>query len=102
MPVICNVTVAGITMTELSRLAMLSKQNMSRTIHKLEENGMITSVANSADKRSDILMLTKSGKQFLPEANQDVFNLSNIYKNLVGEKDLETTINVLNRIIEFY
>lgn len=102
MPVICNITVDGITMTELSRLSMISKQNMSRTIHELEENGMITSVANSADKRSDILMLTKSGKQFLLEANQDVFNLSNIYKNLVGEKDLETALNVLNRIIEFH
>ncbi|UOE47270.1 MarR family transcriptional regulator [Mucilaginibacter sp. SMC90] len=102
MPVICNITVDGITMTELSRLAMISKQNMSRTIRELEDNGMITSVANSNDKRSDILKLTDSGMQFLLEANRDVFNLSNMYKNLVGEKDLETAVNVLNRIIEFH
>jgi len=102
MPVLCNITVEGITATELSRLSMTSKQNMSRTIRELEEHGMIIGVANNNDKRSETLKLTSAGKQFLLEANQDVFNLGNMYKNLVGEKDLETTIRVLNRILDFH
>ncbi|MEO3407887.1 MarR family transcriptional regulator [Mucilaginibacter sp. CAU 1740] len=102
MPVLCNITVEGITATELSRLSMTSKQNMSRTIHELEEHGMIISKANSTDKRSETLKLTLPGKQFLLEANQDVFNLGNMYKNLVGEKDLETTVRALNKILDFH
>ncbi|AYL96627.1 MarR family winged helix-turn-helix transcriptional regulator [Mucilaginibacter celer] len=102
MPVLCNIMVDGISITELSRLSMVSKQNMSRTIHELEEHGMITSEANSTDKRSETLKLTTAGKQFMLEANQDVFNLGNMYKNLVGEQDLETAVRVLNRIIDFH
>lgn len=102
MPVICNICVDGSTTSELARLAMISKQNMSRTVKELEDAGMIVSRENPQDKRSDILELTKSGKLFLLEANNDVFKMSTTYKKLVGEKDLETAVKVLNRIIDYH
>jgi DNA-binding MarR family transcriptional regulator len=102
MPVICNICVDGSTTTELARMTMISKQNMSRTIKELEENGMIVGRVNSNDKRSETLELTESGKQLVLNANADVFRMSSIYKNLVGEKDLEIAVNVLNKIIDYH
>jgi DNA-binding MarR family transcriptional regulator len=102
MPVICNINVDGSTTSELARLAMISKQNMSRTIKELEENGMIMSRTNKYDKRSETLELTQSGKQFVLEANTDVFRLSSIYKKLVGEKELDIAVNVLNKILDYH
>jgi DNA-binding MarR family transcriptional regulator len=102
MPVICNISVDGSTTSELARLTMISKQNMSRTIRELAEKGMIVSKVNSYDKRSEKLELTESGKQLVLDANTDVFRMSTIYKKLVGAKDLEIAVNVLNRIIDYH
>jgi len=102
MPIICNITVDGNTTSELARMTMISKQNMSRTIRELEQNGMIASRVNSNDKRSETLELTESGKQLVIDANTDVFRMSTIYKKLVGAKDLEIAVSVLNKIIDYH
>jgi DNA-binding MarR family transcriptional regulator len=102
MPVICNISVDGSTTSELARMTMISKQNMSRTIRELEANGMIVSRINSNDKRSETLELTDSGKQLVLKANTDVFRMSTIYKKLIGTKDLEIAVNVLNKIIDYH
>ena len=102
MPVICNITADGNTTSELARMTMISKQNMSRTIRELEEKGVIASRINSNDKRSETLELTKSGKQLVIDANTDVFRMSTIYKKLVGAKNLEIAVSVLNKIIDYH
>jgi DNA-binding MarR family transcriptional regulator len=102
MPVICNITIDGNTTSELARMTMISKQNMSRTIRELEEKGMIASRVNINDKRSETLELTERGKQLVIDANTDVFRMSTIYKKLVGAKDLEIAVNVLNKIIDYH
>jgi len=102
MPVICNISVDGSTVAELARTTLIPKQNMSRTIAELEKNGMIVSRPNSGDKRSEILELTHKGKQMMLKANNDVFKMSKIYKTLVGEKDLEIAVRVLNTIMDYH
>jgi len=102
MPVICNISVDGSTAMEISRSSMTVKQTMSRTIKELEEKGMILSKTNENDKRSECLELTAEGKKMMLDANIELEKLMETYKELVGEKNLDITINTLLKIISYH
>jgi DNA-binding MarR family transcriptional regulator len=101
-PVICNITVDGSTAIEIARKSMIAKQTMSRTIKELEEKGIIISETSKSDKRSEVLRLTPEGKQLVLDANLQVFKLMDLYKELVGESNLEITIDVLSKIVSYH
>lgn len=101
-PVLCNIAVDGNTPSEISEKSMITKQNVSRTLKELTMHGMVTTVANQDDKRSDIVVLTESGKQTVYEANLNVFKLNDTYGKLVGSKELEITLDAINKIISYH
>lgn len=101
-PVLCNIAVDGNTPSEISEKSMITKQNVSRTLKELTMHGMVTTVANQDDKRSDIVVLTESGKQTVYEANLNVFKLNDTYAKLVGSKELEITLDAINKIITYH
>ena len=101
-PVLCNIAVDGNTPSEISEKSMITKQNVSRTLKELTMHGMVTTVANQDDKRSDIVVLTQSGKQTVYEANLNVFKLNDAYAKLVGSKELEITLDAINKIISYH
>ena len=101
-PVLCNIAVDGNTPSEISEKSMITKQNVSRTLKELTMHGMVTTIANQDDKRSDIVVLTESGKQTVYEANLNVFKLNDTYGKLVGSKELEITLDTINKIISYH
>ncbi len=101
-PVIFNLSVDGITASEMVRRSMAVKQNMSRTIKELEEKGMITSHPLRTDKRSEWLTLTPEGKSIVLDAHQELDKLQETYRQLVGKEDWETTLKVLNKILIYH
>ena len=101
-PVLCNIAVDGNTPSEISEKSMITKQNVSRTLKELTMHGMVTTVANQDDKRSDIVVLTESGKQTVYEANQKIFKLNDTYTKLVGSKELDITLDAINKIIQYH
>jgi len=101
-PVLCNIAVDGNTPSEISEKSMITKQNVSRTLKELTMHGMVTTIANQDDKRSDIVVLTESGKQTVYEANLNVFKLNDTYAKLVGSKELEITLDAINKIISYH
>lgn len=101
-PVLCNIAVDGNTPSEISEKSMITKQNVSRTLKELTEHGMVQTIVNKDDKRSDIVVLTESGKRTVYEANVNVFKLSEKYKAIVGAKNLETTIATINKLLDFH
>lgn len=102
MPVIFNISPEGNTNTEISKKAVMAKQAMSRTVKELEQMGMITSAPIKQDKRSYRLNLTEEGKNYVQDANQEMIKLIAQYKQLVGETDFNTTLEVLSKIIRFH
>lgn len=101
-PVLCNIDVDGNTPSEISEKSMITKQNVSRTLKELAEHGLVKTIVNKDDKRSDIIVLTEIGKQTVYEANINVFKLHETYKTIVGAKDLEITIATINKILGFH
>lgn len=102
MPVIFNISVDGSTASEIAKKSMVTKQAMSRTIKELESNGMIVGNKDKSDRRIERLELTSVGKQLILDANLDQLKMVEIYKELVGEKDLDIAVNVLNKIISYH
>jgi DNA-binding MarR family transcriptional regulator len=102
MPLIFNISQQGNTNTEISKRALIAKQAMSRTVKELEEKGMITSEPAKKDKRSYTIHLTQDGEKFVTDANLNMLNLIEEYKKLVGEKDFNTTTEVLSKIINYH
>jgi len=102
MPVIFNISVDGSTASEIAKKSMVTKQAMSRTIKELESNGMIVGNKDKSDRRIERLELTSVGKQLILDANLDQLKMVEIYRELVGEKDLDIAVNVLNKIISYH
>jgi DNA-binding MarR family transcriptional regulator len=102
MPVIYNISVDGSTVMDISRNSMTVKQGISRTVKELEEHGMIVPKKNQQDKRSELLELSKKGKQFVLDARKDLEELQAAYKELVGEEELAIAVKVINKIIKYH
>jgi DNA-binding MarR family transcriptional regulator len=102
MPLIFNISPEGNTNTEISKKALIAKQAMSRTVKELEHMGMITSAPIKQDKRSYRINLTEEGKNYVQDANREMIKLIEQYKQLVGEADFNTTLEVLSKIIRFH
>ncbi|MFD2287937.1 MarR family transcriptional regulator [Pedobacter petrophilus] len=101
-PIICNIGINGCTPSELSRKSMIPKQNISRTIKELEALGMIESKSSEVDKRSEVLFLSQKGKELTYKANNNVMEMNNIYRKVVGAAELEITITALNKILVYH
>ena len=101
-PVICNIGINGCTPSEISKKSMIPKQNISRTIKELESLGMITTKVNEVDKRSDVIVLTNEGKQLIYQTNSHVLEMNDIYREVVGAKELEITLTALNKILAYH
>jgi DNA-binding MarR family transcriptional regulator len=63
---------------------------------------MIVSKTSKKDKRSELLELTSEGKQLILESDILLSKVIADYKELVGEKDLEIAVNVLNKLISYH
>jgi DNA-binding MarR family transcriptional regulator len=102
MPVLFNISIDGSTAMEIARETMILKQTVSRTIKELEEKGMVVSKKNKNDRRSELLELTPTGKQFVLDSHLESQKLQDVYKELVGEKKLAIAEEVLNKIIQYH
>lgn len=102
MPVICNISIDGSMAADISQKSMIVKQAMSRTLKELQNKGMITRTVNADDRRSERLELTPEGKRLVLEVHIEAQKLSGIYENLVGEKNFEIAISVLNQIVSYH
>lgn len=65
----------GLTMGELARRAMLSKQTMTTMVRALERAGLVTRRADLEDARAQRVFLTALAKRFRPVAEKIVADL---------------------------
>ena len=102
MPVIFNISMEGSTSIDIARKSMTAKQSISRTIKELQEKGFVVPKPVKNDKRSELLELTKQGKEFVLEASDAAAKLQESYKQLVGSEKLAIAEEVINKIIAYH
>ena len=89
---------AGITMSELSRMLLVSNGNATTVVDRLENDGLVRRTQSDADRRTVFVALTSAGlAQFETLATEHERELTRVFGN-VSEADLDTMTDILKRM----
>ena len=99
---ICSLLVkAGecrMTATELCEKTKMFKSQMNRTLHSLEEKGMLERRRSSADKRRIDLSLTAAGREAYEKEHARILKLVDAVIEKFGGEKTETLIDCLESV----
>lgn len=95
IPVFMSIGTKGISNNELAKELKITKMAASKTIKELHALELITSQKDPLDARSERIFLTDKGMEFSAKINMSADSMVSVYRDLVGEKKYETTIDVL-------
>ena len=88
----------GVTMTELSRMLLVSNGNATTVVDRLEKDGLVRRTPSDADRRTVFVALTAEGlAQFEGLAADHEAEVSRRFSGL-SEADLETLTDILKRM----
>jgi len=102
MPALMSIGADGISNNKLAAQLNVTKQSASKTIKELEKIGLVRSERSSTDARGVMLYYTAAGEGFYRHIKTQVIELEDQYKKLVGQKNYDTTIDVLLKMIDFH
>jgi len=72
--------------------------SLSRTLTKLEAEGLINRETSKTDKRNVIIKLTKKGLKMRDISKENVLNFQNKVKESISEKELNSFVKTLEKI----
>lgn len=88
----------GVTMTELSRMLLVSNGNATAVVDRLEKEGLVRRVPSETDRRTVHVYLTEQGvANFDTLAVEHEAAINRIF-NDIGEEDLEALTGILKRL----
>jgi DNA-binding MarR family transcriptional regulator len=88
----------GVTMTELSRMLLVSNGNATTVVDRLEKDGLVRRTPSDTDRRTVFVALTADGlAQFEGLAAEHEAEVSRRFADL-SEADLETLTDILKRM----
>ncbi len=88
----------GVTMSELSRMLLVSNGNATTVVDRLENDGLVLRTPSETDRRTVFVALTPEGlRQFEGLATQHEAEVSRLFANL-SEADLEALTDILKRM----
>jgi DNA-binding MarR family transcriptional regulator len=88
----------GITMSELSRLLLVSNGNATAVVDRLERDGLVKRTVSDTDRRTVFAALTTAGiRQFEVLAVGHETEVNNLF-DMLSETELETLTILLKRI----
>jgi len=88
----------GVTMSELSRLLLVSNGNATTVVDRLEKDGLVRRSASETDRRTVYVALTSEGlRQFEGLATRHETEVSQLFATL-SEADLDMLTDILKRM----
>ena len=88
----------GVTMTELSRMLLVSNGNATAVVDRLEKDGLVRRLPSQTDRRTVYVALTEQGvASFDTLAAEHEAEINRIF-NEIGDEDLEALTAVLKRL----
>ena len=88
----------GVTMSELSRLLLVSNGNATTVVDRLENDGLVRRTPSETDRRTVFVALTPEGlRQFEGLATQHEAEVGRLFANL-SEADLDVLTDILKRM----
>lgn len=92
------VDLEGTRSTELARRLGISKQAVGKTIHELEEEGLLKRAADCADGRAFLVSFTEAGVEFLLEGHKAIKQIEREYEDQVGAEAMTALRTALGAI----
>jgi DNA-binding MarR family transcriptional regulator len=88
----------GVTMSELSRMLLVSNGNATTVVDRLENDGLVRRTPSETDRRTVFVALTPEGlRQFEGLATQHEAEVGRLFANL-SEADLDVLTDILKRM----
>jgi DNA-binding MarR family transcriptional regulator len=88
----------GVTMSELSRMLLVSNGNATTVVDRLEKDGLVRRTPSETDRRTVFVALTPQGlSQFEGLAADHETEVSRLFAGL-SEADLDTLTEILKRM----
>ena len=88
----------GVTMSELSRMLLVSNGNATTVVDRLEKDGLVRRTGSDADRRTVFVALTPEGlAQFEGLATQHEREVNRVF-NTLTEAELDTLTDILKRM----
>lgn len=88
----------GVTMSELSRMLLVSNGNATTVVDRLEKDGLVRRTQSEADRRTVFVALTPEGlAQFEGLAAEHEAEVDRLFGGL-SEADLDTLTDILKRM----
>ncbi|WP_292010952.1 MarR family transcriptional regulator [Chryseobacterium sp.] len=88
----------GRNQQEISDILYRDKASLTNLIDNLEKRNLVERVQNQIDKRNKNIFLTDEGRAIKDSVVPVILSLLSDIENSVSEKDLETTIRVLDTL----
>lgn len=89
----------GITQRELANLMSIENPTLVRLLDSLEQQGLIERRPCVKDRRARRLHMTPSGQAYMVQLSQHSHLLRGHMLKSISEKDMETTLRVLNIVL---
>jgi DNA-binding MarR family transcriptional regulator len=86
----------------LSKQLGISRQGLSKLKHELIENGYLTTSPTENNKKSEILLLTKKGKQFLADFKKANIDLEKAFIEILGKNEFHNFRSSLLLLDNFF
>ena len=96
-------TEESVSITDISHILNISKQQMTTVIDKLVCNGMVQKAPDPHDRRRSVITLTPAGQKILDDQNEHVRQLFNQHIQQLNEDEtaqLSDSILTFNQLLE--
>lgn len=96
-------TEESVSITDISHILNISKQQMTTVIDKLVCNGMVQKAPDPHDRRRSVITLTPAGQKILDDQNERVRQLFNQHMQQLNEDEtaqLSNSILTFNQLLE--
>lgn len=90
------------SLSELNSYLNFTRPNLSQTINKLEDKGMVERVVLKNDRRVTYIKLTQQGAERFKERFDEMFVKMTKISEKLGKEDTEKLIDLLVRFVDAY
>ena len=85
---------------DLAAAAGITPQSMMKSVHELEELGLVSRAEDPADSRAKLVEFTPAGRRLIAQLSAATERVWAEYAALLGEKELDRTMTALKRLVQ--
>lgn len=89
-----------VTMSEFAEFTKMQKQQVTKTINKLEEVGLVERVSDPNNKRTTLIHLTENAYKYIEEFSKENTECFDDLFNNFSDNDKERFYDALSKLIE--